>query len=119
MRESAGRRWAAMFTGLVLGAFEDAMFGPWLGLHAFSQMTIAFTLSIIASKVDMLQPFPAMLAMTVAALADWGIQIGLAALFNRTADVVPGPFLWLAAVAANTIVGILFYRLVARRGSLA
>lgn len=88
-------------------------------MHAFSLMTIGFALAIAATKVDLLQPIPAMLAMAVAALADWGIQIGLAALFNRTADVVPGPFIWLAAVALNTIVGIVFYRLVARRGSFA
>jgi cell shape-determining protein MreD len=114
-----GRRWLALGTGLVTGALDDAMFGQWLGLHAFSQMTIAFALSVIASKVDMLQPLPALLAMGLAALVDWGIQIGLAALFNRSADVIPAWYVWTAAVVVNTMLGLLFYRLAARRGSLA
>lgn len=113
-----GRRWLALTTGLVTGALDDAMFGQWLGMHAFSQMTIAFTLSVIASKVDMFQPLAALLAMSVAAAADWGLQIGLAALFNRSADVIPPWFVWGSAIVLNALLGLLFYRLAARRGSM-
>ncbi len=114
-----GRRWTALWVGLVTGALDDALFGQWLGLHAFSHMTIAFSLSLIASRMDMAQPFPALFALGASALADWGIQVGLAVLFNRSADAVPGFWIWTAAVLVNTLLGVIFYRLAARRGTLA
>ena len=114
-----GKRWPALLTGLVCGLLDDALFGQWLGLHAFSQMTIAFALSFAAAKVDMLYALPAMLAMLAAALADWAIQLSLALLFSRSAGAIPGPLVWLAAVAINTALGLLFFKLAARRGSLS
>ncbi len=113
-----GRRWLAIGAGLTAGSLEDALFGQWLGLHAFSQMTIAFTLALAATRVDLLQPAPALLAVALASLCDWGIQVALAALFNRSVDVVPGPLFWLAAVVVNTILAFLFLRLFSRRGRL-
>lgn len=112
-----GKRWVALLTGLLLGGLQDAVFGQWLGLHAFSQMTIAFALSLLATRMDMIQPFPAVLALMLAAVADWGIQIGLALLFHRAADVVPGPWIWVFAVAVNALIGLFFYRLAIRQGS--
>jgi hypothetical protein len=94
------------------------LFGQWLGLHAFSQMTIAFALALAASRVDLLQPVPALCAVALASLVDWGLQVGLAALFNRSVDVVPGPLYWLGAVAVNTVVAFLFLRLFTRRGRM-
>lgn len=110
-----GQRWLAMGAGLLAGGMEDALFGQWLGLHAFSQMTIAFSLALIAARVDLLQPAPALLAVALASLCDWGVQVGLAALFNRPMDVVPGPLFWLAAVVLNTIIAFLFLRLASGR----
>jgi rod shape-determining protein MreD len=114
-----GRRWTALWVGLVTGLLDDALFGQWLGLHAFSHMTIAFSLALIAARMDMVQPFPALFALAGAALADWGIQVGLAVLFNRSADAVPGVWIWTGAVLVNTMLGVLFFRLVARRGTLS
>lgn len=113
-----GRRWTALWIGLITGLLDDALFGQWLGLHGFSHMTIAFLIAFVASKMDMIQPFPALLALAGASLADWGLQVGLAVLFNRAADAVPGPWIWAGAVLANMLLGVMFYRLAVRRGSL-
>jgi rod shape-determining protein MreD len=113
----SGRRWPAMLTGLATGVLDDALFGQWLGVHAFSQMTIAFVLALIAVRVDMLQAPAVLLAVATASLADWGIQAGLAALFDRSVDVVPGPLVWIGAAIVNTAIGFFFFRIGARRRS--
>lgn len=114
-----GDRWQALITGLAAGALDDALFGKWLGLHSFSQMAIAFGFCFIAAKVDLMQQFPALLAVALASLLDWGIQVGLALLFNRSAEVVPGPGYWLAAALINVVIAWLFYRLLAGKKGLS
>ncbi len=106
-----GRPGPALAAGLVTGLLEDAWAGGWLGQHALIHAIVAYVLSIVAARVDLVQLRPAMLALIAASVADWGLQLALAVMFGRSVGEVPGATVWILAVFGNTMLGLVVRRI--------
>ncbi|MBP7148659.1 MAG: hypothetical protein KBD01_14065 [Acidobacteria bacterium] len=114
-----GRALPAMLVGLATGFIVDAWTTLWFGQHAFTHMWVGYVLAFIAARMDMVQAGPAALALALGTAAELGLGVGLRALFDKPVDTTPGPWIWVAAVAANTALGLVFLRFASRRGGLA
>jgi len=105
-----GRPGAALGAGLLTGILEDAWAGGWFGQHALTHATVAYLLSILAARVDLVQLRPAMLALVVASVADWGMQLSLAVMFGKSLGDPPGATAWSIAIVGNTLLGLVVRR---------
>jgi cell shape-determining protein MreD len=106
-----GRPPVALAIGLISGALQDAWNSSWYGEHSFTHLVIAYALTILAQRMDLLGLLPALIAAACATLADWGLQVGLRMLFDRPLGVVPPAFMWGIAVLANTAIALPMHRL--------
>ncbi|MDQ7088099.1 MAG: hypothetical protein Q9Q13_09695 [Acidobacteriota bacterium] len=102
-----GRMDRALGAALFAGVLQDAWLGRWYGEFAFIYLVVVFFLSLLAGWVDLVQPFSTMLALAAATAASWGLQLGLAAAFDRPAAQIPGVGMWIVAILLNTALGLL------------
>lgn len=110
-----GRPVPAMAIGVATGLAQDLWTGRWMGQHAFSHLVVAYLVSLVASRMDMVGWVPAAIVLFLGALADWGILVGLTALFDRNVFGVPGPFAWLIMAVVNVLFGLAFFALARER----
>ncbi|RMG48938.1 MAG: hypothetical protein D6718_00700 [Acidobacteria bacterium] len=101
-----GRRGTAIGAGLLTGLLEDAWVRDLFGQRAFTHMVAAYAVALLGSRLDLTQTFPAAAAYAAATVADWGLQIGLAALFDRPVGELPGVGIWTAAAVGNMLLGL-------------
>lgn len=105
-----GRPSLALSIGLLTGALQDAWNSSWYGEHTFTHLVVAYLLSLLAQRMDLIGVLPAAAAVACATLADWGLQVGLRALFDRPLGAVPSTLFWGLAVLANTALALAFHR---------
>jgi len=110
-----GERGRAIGAGLLTGFVEDAWVRDLFGQRAFTHMVAAYGVALIGGRLDLAQPLPATLVFAAATVADWALQIGLAALFDRPAAHLPGVGAWLAAAVGNVVLGRIVLGLGPRR----
>ena len=109
-----GRPGVAIAAGLLTGFLEDGWSGGWFGQQALSHMVIAFLLSMLAARVDLVQIRPALLVLASAVFADWGIQLLLAVVFDRSVGTPPGVVAWIVTALATAAFGLLVRRFALR-----
>jgi cell shape-determining protein MreD len=105
----------AMGVGIATGLAQDVWTGRWFGQHAFAHLVVAYLLSLVSSRMDMVGWVPAAIALLVGSLVDWGILVGLSALFDRRVAGVPGPGAWAIMALANVAIGLVFFALARER----
>lgn len=109
-----GRPGAALAAGLLTGLAEDAWRGDWIGQQALIHATVTWVLALVAARVDLVQSRPATLALLAAPVANWGLEIALALLFDRPLGDAPRPSRWAIAAAGTALVGLLARRVALR-----
>jgi cell shape-determining protein MreD len=107
-----GRPALAILGGLVTGGLQDAWNATWYGEHTLTHLVIAYAASLIAGRMDLLGPLPAVLVVALATVSDWGLQLALRFLFDREVGQIPGAVWWLMAILANSATGLILHRLV-------
>lgn len=105
----------AMGVGIATGLAQDVWTGRWIGQHAFAHLVVAYLLSLVSSRMDMVGWVPAAIALLVGSLVDWGILVGLSALFDRGVAGVPGAVEWAIMALVNTALGLAFFALARER----
>lgn len=105
-----GRPSLALTVGLITGALQDGWNSTWYGEHTFTHLVVAYLVSLLAQRMDLIGMLPAAAAVACATLADWGLQVGLRALFDRPLGAVPSMLFWGLAVLANTGLALAFHR---------
>ncbi len=110
-----GRSGFAMASAVFAGLLSDAWSSAWFGQSAFAYLVIAYVLAWLARRIDLNETLPALIAMVVASVASWGLQVGLTELFDHRVGTLPAPATWMAAAALNTLFGALAAHLVRRR----
>ena len=106
-----GRPGAALAAGLLTGLTEDAWRGDWVGQQALIHSSITWALALVAARVDLVQLRPATLALVLAAIASWGLEIALALLFDRPLGQPAGPARWILAAAGTMVIGLVLRRI--------
>ncbi len=110
-----GRPIPAMGLGVATGLAQDLWTGRWMGQHAFSHLVVAYLVSLIASRMDMVAWVPAAIALFLGAFLDWGLLVGLTAMFDRNVSGVPGPLAWLIMSLVNVVTGLVFFAIARER----
>jgi cell shape-determining protein MreD len=105
-----GRPGLAIGAGLLTGLLDDGWTGDWFGQQALIHMVIAYALSLLAARVDLVQIRPATIVLLLALFADWSMQLLLAAMFDRSVGAPPGAVNWLIAACGTVVVGLIVRR---------
>ncbi len=109
-----GHRARALTAGFLSGVIEDAWASRWYGQFAFTHLVITFLIARVGVFVDLFQPLPVTITFAIATAADWGLQLGLAAAFDRPLAQTPGLWGWFEAMGANVVLGWIFLRVMRR-----
>ncbi len=112
-----GRTGAAFAVALVTGFLADGWSSRWIGEQALTHLLIAYPLALLARRVDLLAPVPALLMLTAASPAAWTIGLGIAALLDVPTGSGAGIAPWIATALVNGLLGFAAYEVLRRRGA--
>ncbi|GEM_PF-6615269 len=102
-----GKAGSAMAVAVVAGLLHDAWFSGWYGESAFCFLVVAFLISRIASRFDLLQLFPAGAALFLGAAADRALRSGLAGMFDLPEGDPGSHWFWVVRAVGTVILGLL------------
>lgn len=110
-----GRPWLAIAGALLSGGLADGWSARWFGLNTFTHLVIAFPISSLARRFDLLAPVPAAIVLALIGPLSWWVEIALCAFFDVPRVDSPGWLAWISLAAVNGTAGFAAYRVLRGR----
>lgn len=114
----SGKSGLAISAALLTGALADGWSARWLGQNAFTHLVLAYPISLLARRFDLLEPAPAAIVLALLGPLAWSVEIGLCRFFDVPLQGGQGWLNWLSVSFVNALVGFAIYRVLRRREML-